>query len=195
MAPYDVSEHLRRSSRGRMGGVRRHTRRYLTTEQIAEGRGRNLGRGSWGPAFVADALRDGYAATGPWEIERVGGTITLMHYAFPIARAKWDESVGWQITKTQGRPGYGLSMSDKNGINGLVSALRGHSYWSEGIELPKIGKNPDPRLRKPGPFGSRVSPYAAIDTERTRYREALGIAGASYGPGPKFPARRGRKVR
>lgn len=195
MAETTVRQHTRTSERGHTGVVRRH-RRFLTTGQIEAGRGRNLGRGSWGPTFVAEALRDGYGAVGPWEIERTGGVVTLMHYAFPIAKARWTDSAGWQITKMQGRPGYGLSASDQSGIGGLIRALRGQGSYAEGIVIPKRGVNPDPRLRPGrGPFGSKVSPYAGIDVERTQFRESMGIKGASYGPGPKFPMRRGMKVR
>jgi len=176
--------------------VRRHAMRYLTTAQVAAGRGTGVGRAGFSKELLQKGLAEGYAAAGPWEVERKGNTVTLLHYAFPIATAKFREDVGWTVTKTQGRPGYGMSASDKEAAWFLSTSLMGWERARAEVELPKIGKNPDPRLQHPTRFGSRVSPYAFVDETRAGYLAQVGVQleRLPFGPGTPFPARRGRKV-
>ena len=182
-----VETHLRRSKRGRVGRVRRYIREG--SARLAPEAPRLTG--GLTEEMIRLGLAEGYAARGPWEVERRGRTATLMHYGFPIARAQWN-GIAWNLGRTQGRPGYGPSVSDNAGIRTFNHTLTGNSHY---MELPKLGKNPDRRLQARGPFGSRVSPYAVVDEDRTAFREAMGIKGASYSSAAPFPKRRGYRVR
>ncbi len=196
MSETTVHEHLRRSTAGRVGGVRRHQRRYLTTEQIAAGRGRGVGRASLSQELIHQGIDDGYAAAGPWEVERRGDRLVLLHYAFPIARALKIGST-WVVSDMQGRPGYGMSASDIEGVRLLAGTLNGSGPNGWQIKTPPVGLNPNPRLRTKKHGGTimklgRVSPYAVV--KENPFRESFGL-GPGFGPGPAFPPRRGRKVR
>lgn len=177
-----VRAHARAGSRG----VRSHPRRYLTEMDIERGRGGGVGRAALSSELIAQGLAEGYAAAGPWEVERVGNTATLMHYAFPIAKARFSPAGGWEVRDVQGRPGYGMSATDRAGVRLFSGALASH--WQ--IEVPPVGKNPDVRLQGVRGMGSRVSPYAVVVPNP--YRESLGLS-PGYRLGPSFPARRGRR--
>lgn len=199
-----VRTHVRSTPHGGITGVRRH-RRYLTTAQIDAGRGRGVGRAALSQELIRLGAAEGYAAAGPWEVERRGNDLTLLHYAFPIAKARYNESVGWEIGRLQGRPGYGMSASDRNGADLFIGTLRGYNEASreDRARVPRIGLNPDPRLRTKkyggtypsAQFGSRVSPYAKVDEKRTAWMRQVGIDRAAYSGAVSFPTRRGRRIR
>jgi len=151
-------------------------RRYLTREQMAA-RGTRRLTGRLTDANVARGVSERYAAKGPWEVTRRGAKVTLYHYAFPVAPPTA------RITRVGGRPRFGLSSTDIEGIREFASAL--------GTTPPEMkrGRSPDRRLTR------RVSPYAIVDATRQAYREALGIDGYTVTMGPRNPARRGMLVR
>lgn len=65
------------------------------------------------------AERRGKAVGGrAWEVERRGNVYTLYHYAHPLAHAKPSGDISVQT-----RPGYALSVSDREGIRSFGSAL------------------------------------------------------------------------
>jgi hypothetical protein len=186
-------EHMRK---GRP--VRRHRMRYLTEAQVAAGRGRGVGRAAFSKELLARGLADGYAAAGPWEVERKGNTVTLLHYSFPIATARYKDET-WKVTKVQGRPGYGMSASDRGAAYSFAAGLMGYEA-AQALEIPKTGVNPDPRLRTAkygGGMGSRVSPYAMVDEERLNVVQQFAPPGfVPYGPRPReeqFSPRRGQR--
>ena len=117
--------------------VRRHPMRYLTEAQVAAGRGRGVGRVAFSKELLARGLADGYAAAGHWEVERKGNTVTLFHYSFPIATARYKDET-WKVTKVQDHPPYGMSASDRGAAYSFAADL----------------------------MGSRVSPYAMVDEEQ-----------------------------
>lgn len=184
-----VRAHPRRGTRG----VRRHPRRYLTDMQIEHGAGQGVGRGGFDSELLARGLAEGYAARGPWEVEREGSRVTLMHYAFPIASARIGRDGRWRVDSLQGRPGFGPSRTDRDAMWGFTNSLLGYGH---GMEIPKTGQNSDTRLRGARGMGSRVSPYAEVDAARTAYREMAGMSdmGAAYRLGRRFPARRGMRT-
>jgi len=166
-------------------------RRYLTREQMAA-RGTRRLTGRLTDATVARGVSERYAAKGPWEVTRRGAKVTLYHYAFPVARAELAPMLTWvgnpasptaRITRVGGRPRFGLSSTDIEGIREFASAL--------GTTPPEMkrGRSPDRRLTR------RVSPYAIVDETRQAYREALGIDGYTVTMGSRNPARRGMLVR
>ena len=191
-------EHMRK---GRP--VRRHRMRYLTEAQVAAGRGRGVGRVAFSKELLARGLADGYAAAGPWEVERKGNTVTLLHYSFPIATARYKDET-WKVTKVQGRPGYGMSASDRGAAYSFAADLMGYEA-AQALEIPKTGVNPDPRLRsakyggtyRGGGVVSRVSPYAMVDEERLNVVREIAPPGfVPYGPRPReeqFSPRRGQR--
>ncbi len=201
-----VSAHPRAGTRG----VRQHPRRYLTREQIRAGRGTGLGSGIASEELIQQALAEGYAADGSWEAQvttsRSGFvTLTLRHYAFPIAVAERNGAINgpWVLVSAKGRPGYGFSRTDLDGIRILEYAL--HPEHAPGLPPFKVGVNRDKRLRGVRGMGGRISPYAAVDEERQAMREAIMPAGtdsgdysrshAIHGPGKRFVSRRGRALR
>jgi len=194
-----VKWHMRtKPKRGGISGVRKHRRRFLTTEDVAAGKGSGISSHALTSEAIATGLREGYAAIGPWEVERIGNVMTLLHYQFPIMRARFSDETGWMISKMQGRPGYGLSKSDRDAIQ-----LTGRMLEGSWPTVPPIGLNPDPRLRTKKYGGSyvggrmrgRVSPYASVDESRTASLSAAGLAWTSYSMGRRFPPRRGMKTR
>jgi hypothetical protein len=199
---YPVRAHPRIGTRG----VRKHVRRYLTTADIAAGRGSGVGAGVASRSLIEKALADGYAANGSWEVEvtrtRSGFlSLTLRHYAFPIAVAERNETIGgpWVLVEAKGRPGYGFSRTDLDGVRLIENVL--NAQRAPGLPPMKVGVNRDKRLAGVRGLGSRVSPYAKVDEERTAFRQMVWPNDAymqshvSYGPGPKFKPRRGRRVR
>jgi hypothetical protein len=139
-------------------------------------------------------LAEGYAAIGPWEVERNGVHMKLLHYQFPILYAKFEPSTGWRVTKVEGRPGFGMSRSDRDAAWFVSGQLMGYDAARE-VKIPKQGKNADSRLAGVRGMGSRVSPYAVVDEERTRFRNAIGMSEAAQTMGTRYPPRRGRRVR
>jgi hypothetical protein len=182
--------------------VRKHPMRYLTEAQVQAGRGRGVGRVAFSKELLARGLADGYAAAGTWEVERKGNTVTLLHYAFPIATARYKDEV-WKVTKVQGRPGFGMSASDKSAAYAFSADLMGYEA-ARAVNIPKTGVNPDPRLRsakyggtyRSGGMGSSVSPYAMVDENRLATVRQFSPEFTPYGPRPaeeQFAPRRGRK--
>lgn len=176
--------------------ARPHLRRYLTVAQVNAGRGGGVGRGALDETTVLEGVERGYAARGPWEVERRGGSATLLHYSFPVAKAIESGNGSWILTKAQGRPGYGLSTTDIRGISEFGRVLKA-------TDMPemKVGLNPDSRLRplkfggeRPSHMGSRVSPYARVQEEGMGYTDSRGHIIYPYGPGERFKARRGRRA-
>ena len=68
-----------------------------------------------------------------------------------------------------------MSASDKAAAWFLSNRLMGWERTRAEVELPKIGKNPDPRLQHPTRFGSRVSPYVFVDEIRVGDLAQMGV--------------------
>ncbi len=124
-------------------------RRYLTREQVAAGRGHGVGRAALDGPTVQRALVEGYAARGPWEVERTSRVVELRHYGHTVAYVRRDRDGPWERVSVRPRPGFGLSRSDAKGVRTLT--------YTMGIESPsmKPGVSPYRRYGMNRPFAPR----------------------------------------
>ena len=138
----EIRAHFRKKRNGGVGGVRKHQRMVPMTEvpehpdytSMMDYRRKS---GGFSSEMLDKARKVGYAANGPWEVEKLpNGDLVLFHYAHPLARYHAG------TMSAVPREGYGFSVTDMGAVREmfyhLIGKPKGLGYGASEKMIPNL---------------------------------------------------------